>query len=135
MAEQLRLPCSYTLGGLFELVSLLGASLTEDVNSIYRSQPAGDSPRHQALQWRVEPLPLCMQSRLLLCLQMECFLQQHCKQTSICVLYVGFNALQLSGNYNCKYTVHMKSNICLARFIVVGDAPHTLLLRNRDLVH
>lgn len=34
----------YTVGALLELVSLLGALLTEDVNSIYRSQAAGESP-------------------------------------------------------------------------------------------
>lgn len=64
-----------------------------------------------------------MQSCLLLCLQMERYLQQYCKQTSVhCVLYVCVTVFQLSGIYNCKYTVHEQSNICQVRFTVVRDA-------------
>lgn len=57
-----------------------------------------------------------MQSCLLLCLQTSVFCSNIVNRT-ICVRCVCATIFRLSGIYNCKYTVHIQSNICQASWV------------------
>lgn len=107
-------PGSYAVGGLDELASLLAASLTGVVNSIYRSQPARRIPQISGivLECRLSSA-LYAEPSLFHAHERACFLmRQQRKQARVCVRILQYILIRFIRVMFARFTPSVVGGRC-----------------------